>query len=457
MVYILDKNGKPLMPTERHGKVRRLLKENKAKVVNTLPFTVQLLYDSTEFVQPVTLGIDSGSKHLGISAVANNKELFAGDHVLRDGKTGVPQLLESRRTLRRSRRNRKTRYRAPRFDNRARKPSPGYEKWFTPTTRTQIAGHEHMIKNVSKILPVSHIIVECGAFDTQLLKNPDIQGIEYQQGEMSDWSANVREYVLARDNYTCQWCKKSSIKTDGLILQTHHIQFRRNGGSDRPDNLITLCTECHEKYHKIVEETGSSPIDFRKSRSLVSAAHISTMKWELFNMVKQYDENANMTFGYKTKKTRISANRNLGLNLQKSSPIDARCITGFPAAKPLGFYYKSEQRRCHDRALFDAVPVSIPAKINPEGLIKNNSYFRPCRTKLDTHGFRDGDIVEVEHDLYMVKRRQFYPTRVTLTLEPWNDSKGTKKSSSGNKAKLISRNPDRISIVKGEDYEFLHI
>lgn len=447
MVYIIDKNGNPLMPTERHGKIRRLLNEGKAEVVKQIPFTVKLLYDSTEFTQPVTLGIDSGSKHVGVSATANGKELFAGDHVLRDGKTGVPNLLESRRTLRRSRRNRKTRYRAPRFDNRARKPAPGYEKWFTPTTKTQIAGHEHMIRKVSEILPVSHIVVECGAFDTQLLKNPDIQGVEYQQGEMSDWSANVREFVLARDNYTCQWCKKSSIK-HGVILQTHHIQFRRNGGSDRPDNLITLCTDCHSKYHKIVEETGASPVDFRKSKSLVSAAHISTMKWELYNMVKRYDPDANMTFGYKTKKTRIDANRNLGLDLQKSSPVDARCITGDPAAKPLGYYYMSEQRRCHDRALFDAVPVSIPDKINPEGLVKNNSYFRPCRVRLDSNGFRDGDIIEFENDLYMVKQRQHYPTRTTLHLQPWNDGKGTKKSVSSNKAKLVMRNPDRISIVK---------
>ena len=109
------------MPTERHGKVRRLLNEGKAKVVKKLPFTIQLLYDSTEFTQPVTLGIDSGSKHVGVSVVANNKELFSGEHVLRDGKTGVPNLIEARRSLRRSRRNRKTRYRQARFNNRAKK------------------------------------------------------------------------------------------------------------------------------------------------------------------------------------------------------------------------------------------------------------------------------------------------------------------------------------------------
>lgn len=443
MVYILDKDNKPLMPTERHGKVRRLLNEGKAKVVKQIPFTVKLLYDSTEFTQPVTLGIDSGSKHVGVSAVANNKELFSGEHLLRDGKTGVPQLLETKRTLRRSRRNRKTRYRAPRFDNRARKPSPGYDKWFTPTTRTQIAGHEHMIRELKKILPISHIIVECASFDTQLLKNPNIQGVEYQNGEMSDWSANLREYVLARDNHTCQWCKKNSFK-HGVILQTHHIHFRSRGGSDRPDNLITLCTECHKKLHEIEKATGKLPIDLSKSASLRAPALISVMKWELFNMVRRYDENANMTFGYKTKKTRIDANRNLGLNLEKAHHIDARCITGCPDAKPLGFRYVSEQRRCHNRALFAAVPTAMPNKINPDGLIKNNSYFKPTKVRFDMHGFRDGDIIKFENCKYMVISRQYYENYTKLALKPWGNKIGDKKHLSSNKATFVMRNPNRI-------------
>ena len=294
------------------------------------------------------------------------------------------------------------------------------------------------------------------------MTNPNIQGVEYQQGEMSEWEANLREYILFRDHYQCQWCKKygapHTIKTkdgklitkpsDGKILQAHHIQFRSRGGSNKPSNLITLCTDCHSKFHKIEKRDKKPPVDFKKSPSLKGAALTSTMKWELFNMVKRYDENANMTFGYKTKKTRIDANRNLGLNLQKAHHIDARCITGFPAATPLGYYYESNQRRCHDRALFNAVPITIPNKINPEGLIKNNSYFRPQKRKLDIQGFRDGDIIKYENDLYMVIQRQNYSNRAQLTLKPWNDSKGKQKTLSSNKATLIMRNPDRISIIK---------
>ena len=71
MVYVISKAGKPLMPTKRHGKVRRLLKQGLAKVVRRDPFTIQLLYDTTTYTQPVTVGVDIGSKVVGISAVTN--------------------------------------------------------------------------------------------------------------------------------------------------------------------------------------------------------------------------------------------------------------------------------------------------------------------------------------------------------------------------------------------------
>ncbi len=446
MIYILDKTGTPLMPTQRHGKIRRMLKNGEAKVIKQIPFTVQILKDTTAFTQPITLGIDSGSQHVGVSATTETQELFSGQHTLRKD---VADNLTTRRELRHGRRNRNTRYRKPRFNNRTRTPQNGFDKWFTPTVKTQIQGHEHIIREVKKILPISHIIIECAAFDTQLLQNPNISGVEYQNGEMSDWDANLREYILFRDNYTCQWCKKSSITSKTpVILQTHHIQFRSRGGSNRPGNLITLCTDCHKKLHKIEKETGKLPVDLTKSSSLKSAAHTSTMKWELFNMVKKYDPDANMTFGYKTKKTRITANRNLGLNLPKDHHIDARCITGNPAVTPLGYTYMSYQRRCHDRALCVSNPTAIPEKPNPDGLIKNGGYFRPHIMRVDMHGFRDGDIIEVNGYTYMIKQRQYFPTRATLWAIPWGKNPSEKKISiSSNKAKLICRNPDRIEML----------
>ena len=115
MVYVLNKDGQPLMPTSRYGKVRRLLKEGKAKVVKRCPFTIQLMYSSTNYTQPITLGVDAGSKHIGLSATTKEKELYASDVELRND---IVDLLSARRELRRSRRNRKLRYRATRFNNR---------------------------------------------------------------------------------------------------------------------------------------------------------------------------------------------------------------------------------------------------------------------------------------------------------------------------------------------------
>ena len=112
MVYVISKNGQTLMPTERHGKVRRLLRENKAAVVRRCPFTIQLLYETGSEVQPVSLGVDAGSKTLGISATTETKELYASEVELR---TDLTELLSARREMRRARRYRKTRFRKPRF------------------------------------------------------------------------------------------------------------------------------------------------------------------------------------------------------------------------------------------------------------------------------------------------------------------------------------------------------
>lgn len=123
MVYVLNKDGQPLMPTNRHGKVRRLLKTNKAKVIKRCPFTIQLLYDTTNHTQNITLGVDAGSKHIGLSATTEDKVLFEADVELRND---ISKLLEARYKFRRSRRNRKTRYRKKRFDNRVSSKHKGW-------------------------------------------------------------------------------------------------------------------------------------------------------------------------------------------------------------------------------------------------------------------------------------------------------------------------------------------
>lgn len=191
MVYVLDKDGKPLMPTNRHGKVRHLLKDGKAKCVKREPFTIQLLYDTPGRTQPVHLGVDAGSKHVGLSACTNGKELYSAECELR---TDINKNLETRRSLRRSRRNRKTKYRKARFQNRRRPKG-----WLAPSVRGKADCHVTLIRKVMEILPVSEITIEMAPFDTQKLK-ADILGLaapkgtDYQHGEAEGYD-NIKAYV----------------------------------------------------------------------------------------------------------------------------------------------------------------------------------------------------------------------------------------------------------------------
>ena len=194
MVYVISQNGQPLMPTENHAKVRILLKNKKAKVIKRCPFTIQLTYDSTNYTQDITLGVDSGSKHIGLSATTRSKVLFESDVELRND---IVNLLSTRRQNRRTRRNR-LRYRKPRFNNRVHSKKNG---WLAPSVEQKIQTHFKVVEDIHKLLPITKIVVETASFDIQKIKNPEIHSEEYQQGEqLGFW--NVREYVLFRDNYT---------------------------------------------------------------------------------------------------------------------------------------------------------------------------------------------------------------------------------------------------------------
>lgn len=329
MVYVLNQNGQPLMPTKNYAKVRVLLKQGKAKVVNKCPFTIQLLYSSTNYTQKVTLGVDSGSKHIGVSATIKDKVLFEADVELRND---IVDLLSTRRELRRSRRNRKTRYRKPRFNNRRRK-----DGWLAPSVKQKIDSHLTMVSKVCKILPISNITVEVASFDIQKIKNPTISGTDYQQGEQLDFW-NVREYVLFRDGHICQCCKG---KSKDKILNVHHIESRKTG-SDAPNNLITLCETCHKGYHK---GTVKLPKTIHRGMSFRDATFMGVMRWAFYNKLKKTYPNVSLTYGYITKNTRIEN------GLPKDHYIDARCIGGNPNAVSNGevFYYKKV--RCHNRQI----------------------------------------------------------------------------------------------------------
>lgn len=332
MVYVLNINGQPLMPTENCVKVRILLKCGKAKVVKRCPFTIQLLYDTTSYTQEITLGVDSGSKHMGLSATTKDKVLFESDVELRND---IMDLLSTRREHRRTRRNRKTRYRMSRFSNRKRK-----DGWLAPSIQNKVDTRLTAIRKMHEILPISRIVAEVASFDIQKIKNPAINGADYQKGEqMGFW--NVREYVLFRDGHECQ-CRHG--KSGDKILNAHHIESRKIGG-DAPNNLITLCETCHKGYH---EGTTKLPKTIHRGMSFKNATFMGIMRWAFYDKLKEIYPDVSLTYGYITKNTRIKH------ALPKDHYIDARCISGHPDAVSDGTVYFQKKVRCHNRKIHKA-------------------------------------------------------------------------------------------------------
>lgn len=327
-VYVLNKHGKPLMPCKPR-KARVLLKNGKAKVVNRTPFTIQLLYGCSGYNQPVNLGVDAGSKYIGLSATTEQWELFKATVELRQD---ITKLLESRRSQRRSRRS-KLRYRPARFDNRRNRKG-----LLAPSVQHKVDCHLTVIRKVCNILPVDRIIVETAEFDPHKLKNPNVSGVGYRYGDVAGFY-NVKAAVLNRDNYTCQICGAKHIK-----LEVHHIQFRSQGGSDRMDNLVTLCKDCHGNVH-----SGELTFD-KKVQSFKHASHMNIMRKRLVELLRDEFGSVFETFGYLTKFTREK------LGLCKSHCVDAFVISHNFNARLSGVEFRFRKVRRHNRQLHKAKP-----------------------------------------------------------------------------------------------------
>ena len=306
LVYVLKQNGQPFMPTSRFGKVRRLLKEGKAKVVRREPFTIKLLYrPETDVIQECYCGVDTGSKHIGVAVVGNDKVLYQSQTELR---SDIKKKMNRKCASRRNRRNRKTRYRKPRFLNRRNSIR---EDKLPPSVQHKVQTHIDEIEFCKKILPVSDLILEVSQFDTALMKNPGLMNEKvkhwgYQKGFNYGYSSR-RSAILHRDNYTCQCCGKKNCRLD-----VHHIKFKSNGGTDDEENLITLCEDCHKGVHAGTIVLNKKP---KKSKSLKHATHMSIIRSRL---LREYPD-AIETFGFVT-----SENRN-HLKLKKDHYIDA-CV-----------------------------------------------------------------------------------------------------------------------------------
>lgn len=350
-VFVKNMRGESLMPCSQR-KARLLLKEGKAKIIGYKPFTIQLLSPTGESTQDVHIGVDTGAKHIGIAAISEDKVLIKGEIELRDD---IHKNMMARHQARRDRRNRKTRYRKDRFLNRKRK-----DGWLPPTVQSKLDATFMWIDRFDSLLPNSILHIEVGKFDTQKMINPDITNEEYQNGQCAGYY-DVRYFVFARDNYTCQVCKRKN-----KILNTHHIIYRTKGGTDRADNLITVCTDCHtSENHKVGGILYNWMVKHKKVKQYKEATFMNIVRKRTF---AKYPK-AIITYGSETSPYRKE------LGLEKTHYNDAIAITKIENIKENSnewFYIK--QFRKKKRSLHESIPTRGRRKeknVNSERKIKN--------------------------------------------------------------------------------------
>ena len=325
--------GKPLMPCTPR-KARLLLKQKRAKIVGYKPFTIQLQYATGEAVQEIVVGVDEGARHIGIALISQGKVLAKGEIELRQD---VHSLLLSRAQYRRGRRFRKTRYRKARFLNRKRT-----DGWLPPSIQAKLDANFMWIDKFCSLVPSPKLRIEVGKFDVAKMINPDIQGVDYQHGQTYGYY-DVRYFVIARDEYTCQVCKKKN-----RILHTHHIIYRSKGGTDRADNLITVCSDCHtSENHKQGGILYRWMCEHKKTRQYKEPSFMNILRRRTF---QKYSD-AEITYGSETSPRRKE------LGLDKTHYNDAIAITGVEAIKDNEqVCFRVKQFRKKKRSLYEATP-----------------------------------------------------------------------------------------------------
>lgn len=333
MVAVLSSTGVKLMPTSCY-KARKLLKSGKAVIEQYKPFTIKLTQRENGNTQPIEYCCDTGYQHIGIS-IKSKKHEYVGIQVdtLKDEKSKHQDC----RMYRRTRRNRKTRYRKPRFDNRTSSKPVG---WLAPSIKHKKDIHLYWIKKYMEIMPITNIAFEMGEFDTQLLKSieegkPIPVGKDYQHGECYGIET-LRSAVFARDNYTCQCCGS----TKGPFCN-HHVIPRSEGGTNRMSNLATICTKCHTSAN---HKKGGKLWKLRttwKPSNFKGATFMTSVRWQMYEELKQSLSNVpiHLTYGANTKETRRT------LNVQKSHINDAYCMGMFQPKHRTQHYLFSKKRR----------------------------------------------------------------------------------------------------------------
>lgn len=315
-VFVLDKNLKPLDPCHP-ARARELLKKGRAKIYRRYPFSIvmqdRVVEDST--THPHRLKIDPGSKVTGLAIVQECTGRVVGAFEIHHRGLQVKNALLTRRALRRGRHSRKTRYRKPRFFNRRRKTG-----WLPPSLESRIANIETHVHRLRKLCPVTAISQELVRFDLQQLQNPEITGIEYQQGEL--FGFEVREYLLQKWGRKCAYCG-----VENVPFEIEHIHPKSRGGSDRVSNLTIACHNCNQsKGNQPVEQFLVKKPELRRrilaqaKAPLKDAAAVNTTRWELHRRLQSTGLPIELGSGGRTK-----FNRQIR-GIDKQHWTDAACV-----------------------------------------------------------------------------------------------------------------------------------
>jgi len=290
------------------SKAKKLLKEDKSKVISRCPFQIKLLYPTGEALQDMIGGMDTGSKNIGSSVITNGVVVYKSEIELRGEE--IKKKMKQRSSYRRTRRGKKTRYRKPRFNNRSNSKKLNR---LPPSMKHKTETHLKEKRTIEKLYPITKWKVETASFDIHKISDPSVtktngNGYTYQNGQLKNWY-NVKTFILNRDSYKCQICKG---KSKDLKLEVHHVVERSNGGGNSPDNLITLCIKCHKNLHS--KKISLSKIKVSKTKH---ATEIGIIKSRL----EKSNWDFQSTFGYETKYKREQI-----LQLPKSHSNDAVAI-----------------------------------------------------------------------------------------------------------------------------------
>ena len=371
VVYVLGKDGSPLMPTRRFGHVRRLLKSGQAKAVSTKPFVIQLLYESTRFTQPLYGGTDPGRTNIG-EAVVNAKGEVVYEACVTTRNKDIPKLMADRAAHRRAsrrgerlRRKRRAKANGTLTEFPDGRKLPKYEDgvlvlkdiinteakfanrkrpvgWLTPTARQCIQTHVNIVKQIRRILPVTDWTLEYNKFAFMLLEDGSVRGMDFQNGRMKGF-ASVNDYVCSLQDGHCALC-------GGAIEHYHHVIPRHEGGSNTPENIVGLCNECHSEVHR--NKAILDRIGLRKKYAGTSIVNIA-MPFIYEELLRIFGEKH-----FHVCDGRATADKRTECNVGKEHSADAACIAAIGGNAALGYdadsIFEVRQFRNHDRAIVKA-------------------------------------------------------------------------------------------------------